>query len=765
MDSLDKGLPESHKQLSLDYDQPRQLAQYDGSQPGQSQQDEDEDVINLRDYWRVIVNRKGTILTFLSIIVIGTLIATFLMTPIYRSTVTLQIERESAKVVDYQSASGEEGGSDKDFYQTQYQLLKSRTLARRVINQLGLDSSQPFLGTGEESFFSDVTGSFKGLFAGEEVDEVEGEGQPADLETLFLSNLTVKPVRNSKLVSISYDSPNKELAASIVNALAKNYINTTLERRFEASSYAKTFISERLKQVRADLEDSERKLVKYSKDRDIIDLDAKRAVIMARVNGFNEKIIEAEANRIEVETRYKGMQELGTGAFISVLEDPVIQQYKETLAELERQYENDLRIYKPAFPKMEQQKSQIDDVKEKINEAVGNVRSAVKARYMARVREEAVLQAKMAELKNQLLELNDRSTDYSVLKRDVSTNRDLYDGLLQRMKEVGVVAGVGTNNISVVDPGEVPRRPIKPNKAKNLLLAFVLGLFGGIGLAFLFEHLDDTIKTGADLERITGLALLGIIPDISDDFEEEDSIALITYDEPTSHIAEAYRSCRTSLMYSTTAGIPKVLQVTSASAAEGKTTTSFSLAITFAQTGKNVLLINGDLRNPSLQRELGLANDIGLTSYLAGDTLLSKIVVPTEIPNLFAITTGPLPPNPAELLSSTKMQEMVHKVSNKFDMVIIDSPPVLGLADSLVLANISTATLMVVASGTTRTGALEGSLTRLRRARANLVGAVLTKHDQGAADYGYDYNYNYSYGAGAPMDEELEGQPQKQIAS
>ncbi|MCK5360524.1 MAG: polysaccharide biosynthesis tyrosine autokinase [Gammaproteobacteria bacterium] len=770
MESPESGRPGHHQQLALTGNENNQIALYDSILA--SQRDENEDAaINLRDYWRVLVNRKGTIFIFSFIVVVAALISTFLTTPIYRSTVTLQIERESEKLMDYQRSIPGEGGGNREFYETQYNLLRSRTLARRVINQLGLETSAKAPVETKQSFFKEMQTTISNFLTGVEPeapsDDPSQKQRPANLEGAFLNNLSIQPVKNSRLVKISYDSPNKNLTADVVNSLAKNYINTTLERRFDSSSYAKNFISERLKQVRADLEDSERNLVNYAKARDSFDLDSIQSSLVTKLDILNGEIVTAETQRIEVESQYKGMEKLGTGAFIQVLEDPVIQKYKETLADLEREYENNLKKFKPAFPKMLQLKSEIDSIKAKFRSQKNNIVAAVKAKYEAAVMKEAMLKSRLSSLKTELLDLNDKSTDYSVLKRDVQTNRDLYDGLLSRMKEVTVVAGLGTNNVSVVDPGVVPGGPIKPNLKKNLIKALILGLFGGIGLAFLFEFLDDSVKSGTEVEKVTGLALLGIIPRAGDDVDEDQSLALVTHDAPVSQIAEAFRSCRTALTYATSVGIPKVLHVTSASAGEGKTTTSFSLAITFAQMGKTVLLINGDLRNPSLQRELNLPNEVGLTTHLTGKALLSTIVLKTHIPNLYAITTGPLPPNPAELLSSDKMRNVIEKTANKFDLVVVDSPPVLGLADALVLANIADATVMVVSSGETRSGALKGSLTRLRRSRANLIGVILNKHVQSTADYGYDYNYSYSYGN--HDDDEYEGdydeEPRKQLTS
>lgn len=465
---------------------------------------------------------------------------------------------------------------------------------------------------------------------------------------------------------------------------------------------------------------------------------------------------------MEAQSVYNEMQAGGVYGFTRVMENPVIQTHKQTLAVLESEYEENLKIYKPAYPKMVQLKSNIDELNEEIESEVSNIQNAVKSDYKAAVREEAMLKSNISDLKKQILEMQAGSTEFQVLKRDVDTNRELYDGLLQRMKEVDVTAGIGTNNISVVDPAEVPKSAYKPNMKKNLMLAVVLGLFGGIGLAFLFEHLDDTIKSGVDLEKLTGLAVLGIIPEINRQQDGVESVALMTQDEPTSNLAEAYRSVRTALTLSTASGSPKVLHLTSSGPGEGKTTSALAMAIAYTQAGSNVLLIDADLRNPSLHKEMGLSNEVGLTNYLVADYKPSQVVQQTGVANLWVLPTGPIPPNPAELLSSGKMVDFVTTAAKKFDMVIIDSPPVLGLADALVLANMSQATVLVVDAGVTRNGSIEGSMQRLKRARSNIIGTLLVKYGQGSSGYGYDYHYNYNYyGYGG---DETSDEPQKRLA-
>ena len=413
---------------------------------------QDEDVIDLREYWRVLMRRRGTILTVGAIAVVAALIATFITTPIYRASVLLQIEKESSKVVEFESVTPENVGDMKDFYQTQYELLQSRTLARRVVDQLGLRSSDTFVPEEEGSFLKDLKQQVSGWMSPEAPGGAV-EDQGPDIETLFLDHLTVAPVKNSRLVRVSFDSPDPEEAAAIANSLAENYVNTTLERRYDAASYAKTFLEERIELARANLEDSERRLIDYAREREIINLDDKLDILMTRLKEMSSQQVAAEAQRISAEADYQQMSKEGSGRTTEVLESPVIQKLKDRQAELEAEYQEQLKVFKPGYPKMQQIAQQVADIKRTIGEESATIGSATRATYEAKLNQEAKLAATINTIKSEILALQDRSTDYQTMKREVDTNRELYDGLLQRMKEVGVVAGIGTNNISVVDAG------------------------------------------------------------------------------------------------------------------------------------------------------------------------------------------------------------------------------------------------------------------------------------------------------------------------
>ncbi len=709
---------------------------------------DDEDVIDLREYWNVLMRRKRTILAALAITVVTAVLVTFLSTPIFRATLLLQIDREQGKVLEYQSVTAEESVNAKDFYQTQYELLQSRSLAGRIIDQLGLRTSGTLAQPEESSFFGESVHTLKAWLAGGASDG-EDELEP-DLERLFLENLSISPVKNSRLVRINYDSPDPKEAATIANAIAENFISTNLERRYKASSYAKTFLEEQTEQVLANLEDSERSLVAYARERGIINLDDKLEILMLKLKGMSSELIRAESERILAEAEYQEMVEEGRASTVNVLESPVIQKLKERNAELETDYQEKLKIFKPGYPKMQQLQRQIAEIAREISAESGFIANSVKTNFESKVRREAKLQMRIGEIREEILSLQDRSTDYQTLKREVDTNRELYDGLLQRMKEVGVAAGIGTNNISVIDNAMVPNKKFKPSLTKNLAIAVAIGLFGGILLAFLFETLDDTMKSSDEVEKRVGAPVLGVVPlvEASDGAIEGMDLALLAFRDPKSALAEAYRSLRTSLIFATSEGAPKVMHFTSSSPSEGKTTSATSTAITFAQTGSKVLLIDADLRNPSLHQAFFLPNSEGLTNYLVGDAEPSKIAQATQVTRLFAITSGPLPPNPVELLSSAKMLDLLSLAKERFDYVIIDGPPVIGLADALVLANLAKATLFVVEAGGTRAGALDASVKRLRAANARILGTLLSKFGRAGSGYGYDYHYTYAYGGG-----------------
>lgn len=719
-------------------------------EPRGRQDEEDDDTIDLRELWNVIVKRKGTVLTFFLITVVAVLTATFLMTKIYRASTTLQIEQQEAKVVNIEEVSPTEtAGNSKDFYQTQYELLKSRTLAQRVIEQLNL-TEHPLYKKDEKE-----KETWSKLFGGQDEQaptKAAGEGEAeAKLVDTFLDQLTIEPLRNSRLVKVHFASPDAKLAAQVANTISTVFINLSLERRMDASSYAKTFLQERLQQIKVKLEDSEKALNEFTRKEGIVRPEEKQPRPDSQaLQEFTTALAKAQGERIQAESLYRQVQSGNSSALPAVLESKVIQEYKARKAKLEGDYQEGLKIYKPAYPKMQQMEAQIAELQAKIDEEINAIRGALKAKYEAALAQEGLFAGKLQESKSTVLDVQDRSFQYNLLQREVDTNRQLYEGLLQRYKEIGVAGGIGVNNITVVDKAEVPLFPFKPKVLLNALIAAFLGLFGGIGLAFLFEHLDDTIKQPEDLEKLLGLPVLGIVPVVKGTAEGQE-LAVTENADPRSGFAEAHRSIRTALQFSTAEGMPKVLMLTSTSMGEGKSTTALSLAIHFAQAGKTVLLIDCDLRKASLHKKLSLSNETGLTNYLAGDAQPAAITRATHVPKLFLVASGPLPPNPAELLGSNKMVQFLNLAAEKFDHVIIDGPPVLGLADAPLLGSLAEATLLVVEAGNTGRDHARNAVKRLLATRSRLIGGILTKMGARGSAYGYYNNYYYyQYGESKP---------------
>lgn len=702
--------------------------------------------IDLLSYWRILVKRRWTVLGAAGIVLVTALVGTLLMTPIYRATTSLQIDRDTIRVVDVEGITPVEGAADRDFYQTQYELLKSRALAQRVASQLDLAQGEVLDRLDPPSPWAALAAVFRGG-DGQANSEAEVSALEAKATRFIMDGLTIEPVRNSRLVRVHFDSPDPEFSRRASSAIAEAFIASNLERRFDSSSYAKTYLEDRLQELKLKLEDSERQLVEFAQKEQIVTSGEGSASLSEQNLGtLNGALAEARRERIRAEARWRQAQaSQGTVLLGEIGDNSIIKSLQERRAQLNAEYQDKLRLYKPAFPAMVQLKGQIDEVERQIGVEVANIKSAIQAEFLAAQEQERLLGEQMGDLKAEVLDLQNRSIQYNIFRREVDTNRELYEGLLQRYKEIGVAGGVSSNNIAVVDQAQFGYK-YKPSLLRNAGFGLVLGLMLGVLLALAFEYLDDTLKSPEDLEKQLGLSVLGVIPLLKAPLTPSRAL-----EDPRSAFSEAYRSVRTALQFATDSGVPRCLLITSATPSEGKSTTALTLAKNFAQLGKRVLIIDGDLRNPSLHRSLGKPNESGLSNYLAGASKATEVIQATEVPGLMYMPTGPLPPNPAELLMGPKMVSLVSIASEKFDQVIIDGPPVMGLADAPILANLAHGTLLVVEAGETRIGVAKNALKRLYAARAHVIGALLTKFSaKHAGSYGYGYGYNYySYGGQA----------------
>jgi capsular exopolysaccharide synthesis family protein len=708
---------------------------------------EDEDMIDLREYWYIILKRRWTIVTFFGIIFVFVLMFTLLQTPLYRSAALVQIESGSNRVMDYKSVTPEEYFPQKDFYQTQYELLKSKTLAQRVIDQLNLDQN-------EESQNKNHTSWWGNFFKGSQSDLEKEKRLQVNLEAKknakiasFLGNLKIEPVRNSRLVKIAFLSPDPNLAARVVNLVAESFITISMEKKYQANAYAKTFLEERIAQVKIKLEEAERAQVEYAKQEKIFNFDkGAESTNSQSLQDFNSALSRAQQERIKAESVYRELELAKEGDLPQQLESALIQQLKANKAKLESDYQEKLKTFKPLYPAMIQLKAQIDGLTSQIQKETLNVKRSIRVAYETAKSNEAMLNTKLNSQKDELLNLQSRSIQFNILKREADTNRQLYDGLLQRLKEVSVSGDVNANNILIVDRAEIPQHPYSPNLMMNMIIAILLGLFGGIGLAVLFEYLDNTFKNVGDIEKFLGIPVLGLIPDAPEELSSPSAIIHETLNNSKSKIVEAFRSTRTALQFSTATGAPKVLGLTSCFASEGKSTSSVSLAIHFAQCGSSVLLIDADLRRASLHKAFEIENKIGLSNILAGLSSAGDAIYKTPVENLHFMASGTLPPNPAELMLNGRFEELLEKAKEKFDLIIVDGPPILGLADAIIIANLVEKLLVVIEAGSTPRNMATAAMKRLKSSGIKPLGVIFNKMKNDPLGYGYDYYYYYAHG-------------------
>ena len=733
----------------------------------QTDDDENANALTLSDLLSMVLKHKWTLLL---VVLVATGIAginTFLLRPTYRATTVLQIDRAPARVVDFSRGEVDQEQASVDDYmglKTQYELLRSRSLAERVIDELQLDRSKPAAALPGTTSFAAKSPANPGQSATASAPAPDGYieriisgyrklSTPAttDSEVLgreavvgaFVGALAVEPVQNSRLVRLSVDNADPALAAKIANTTAQTFVSLGQERRIESSSYAKTFLEDQLKQTKVKLEESERKLNQYSQAKQILTLDEKTSVISQTYIDYAGALGKAEQERIKLETLYNEVKrnpEVARHALDGKATGAVL---KDQKAKLELEYQQNLRIFKPDFPKMQQAKAQMAEVDSQIKAELDSLAGVIKAQLDAAQSQESQLRERLSQTRKQVLTTQDSSIDLNLLKREVDTNRQLYDGLLQRLKQVGISSNLTTNNVSIVDSANPPLFPYKPNLQSNLLAGLGIGLFLGLCLVFLLEYLDDSIRFPDMVERVLGLPLMGVIPVGDKKRSDMGSIGFGVHKEPRSAMAEAYRSVRTALQFSTSHGAPRRLLVTSTTRDEGKSTTALALAINLAQMGSHVLLVDGDMRNPSVHKMLGIPNELGLSNLLSDDARGETLIQPTVVPNLSVLTAGPSPPNPVDLLMGPKLMALLDKASAVgISHVIVDGPPILGIADSIVLGNQIQDILFIVRAASTRKANIRDALRRLRLSGLSPRGAVLT-FAPARAFKGYGVYYGY----------------------
>lgn len=691
----------------------------------------------VEQYLRIALRWKWLIVGAVALAVFAAILLTVLATPLFTATTRLEISREGSQIINVGEVEPETSSTDMEFYQTQYGLLQSRSLAERVVRELKLADDAEFFAQFGRDDLLESNGR-----AGAAANRAERVRVATEI---LLTNVEVSPIRLSRLVDLSWVSPDPALSARVANAWAASFIESNIERRFEATAYARQFLEDRLDQLRGRLEESERQLVGYASNQAIINIPAggedaegnqpERSLTADTLVALNDALAEATADRVRAESRLRSpeasAESIGSNAIAAM---------RERRAQASAEYERLLSQFEPGYPPARALAAQVEELDRNIAREEARIQTSLRNAYTAALARERSLVARVNGVKDDFLDQRRRSIQYNIYQREVDTNRELYDGLLQRYKEIGVTGGVGSNNVSVVDPATPPERPSHPRPLINILIALLAGLTAGVGLALVREQMDETISDPADFERRIGLPLLGTIPTAADQ-NPLDEIR-----DPKSELTEAYLSVQTSLAFSSDHGIPRSFTVTSTRAAEGKSATAFALANSIAKTGARTILVDGDMRSPSVHANLGIRNDKGLSNYLAGTESLDALVREVNGEQIAILPAGPQPPNAAELLRGERFAALIGELRERFDYVVIDSPPVLGLADAPSIASRTEAAIYVIEAKAVKARIARRAIDRLHQARATIVGAVLTKFDARRAHFGYGYDYGYGYG-------------------
>lgn len=700
----------------------------------------------IRQYLRIAHRWRWVILGIVAASLVAGLVITLLMTPQYTATAQIEISREGNQVTNFQGVERNSNQVDQEFYQTQYGLLRSRSLSERVATQLRLVDDPGFFkmfgaGGEDQGAFAQVNNRYTAAGRSERL-RIAGD--------ILRDHIEISPARLSRLVDLYFTSPDAAFSARVVNAWADAYIQTNLERKSQATSYGRNLLQRQLAQAKERLDESQRQLVNYASQQQIINLPApggatsgaatsERSIVADNLATLNAALTQATADRIQAEARY---QQAGrAGASTEALRNSAISALRQQRAELAANYQKLMVQFEPEYPAARALNAQIAQLDRSIAREESRVSGSQLADYREAQERERALKAQVDALKSSYLDLRRRSIQYNIYQQEVDTNHALYDGLLQRFKEIGVAGNVGINNIAVVDAADIPQKPSRPRLLLNLAMALFAGLGLGVLVAFALEQMDEAIADPSEVERQFGLPLLGSVPKVTDGRSPRDVLL-----DRKSEMVDAYLAVQTNLGFTTAHGVPRTFAVTSTRPGEGKSTTALALATMLARAQRRVILIDGDMRSPSVHHLGGVDHNRGLSNFLAGENDIASLTFSMSDLNFTAMSAGPIPPNAAELLTGDRLSVLLTRLLDQYDHVVVDSPPVMGLADAPLIASKVEGVIYAIESHGIRATLVKTALGRLLNANVHIFGGVLTKFEATKANYGYGYEYGYGYG-------------------
>ena len=712
--------------------------------------------LHLRDYGRVLAERRSVVITCVVLVVAFTALFTFLAVPQYQAMTTIQIERKSPDALSFGERTSSDYYDYQDFYQTQYKVLQSRSVLRLAAERLDLPNRPEFASRKGSPLARLYVWASEIVRGSDET----GTKDPWRRAVRFMeAQLTVEPVRNSKLVRLRFVDRDKQLCTDAANAVAEAYEQFNTDTRFTTSSQAREFLTKQVARLQSEIASEERKLQAYGTEKEILALSNGTQDISEKALGdMNGKHVEAKGRLALAQARYEAAAKGSPDSLPEVLTSPLIAELKKQYAEIERNHSQMAERFKPDWPPLQQLEEELDRAKERLHietEAIAaQVRSVAKADY-AKVQDEVeFLGRQVSSQKGEVQRVGRDAIEYASLKAGIETRRKILTDLLTRQSDnetTRALKDTPASNMRVVDRAEVPRAPFKPDVTLNILLSIIFGLGLGAGAALLLNYLDNTVKTEIDIQRYAAVPALGFIPlyqplrVVGEDQPASTSqyaADIACHADNHSSFAEAFKSLRTAFLMASPEHAPRHVVVTSCEALEGKSTVATNLAIAMTQLGRRVVLVDADLRRPRVHKVLNVANDLGLSSFLSGNASVAEILQDGGIPNLLVVTSGPLPPNPSELLASKALDTFLEKLEElgPFDHVFFDSPPLLQMADAVLLANRMDATILVTREGKTTHQALASGAKRLRQSRARILGAVLNAVVERFGNY-YYYRY------------------------
>lgn len=694
----------------------------------------------LRQQWSVLVRRRWIIIGIVSLALLAGVVVTMFMTKQYVSSVTLEISRKGEQVVKVDNLEPPSSFDDREFYQTQYTLLGARSLAENVARRFRLADDRAFF----ETFGVDSTSSnFLEDAANGSAAQKRQKRFDAVIKILG-DHLVIDPVRNSRLVRVGFVSPDPALSQKIANAWADAFIESQLARRYSAASYARSFLEGRLEQLRQRLEASEKAAVDFAVSNKIVNIGTvetggesssrvERSLESDDIVALNNALAQAKADRAGAAARLSSnsIDHGDAGNLLGTL--------RQRRADVATEYAKLSVRFEAGYPSVKAAARQLQVLDSEIAAEKNRLHQKLVADLNEAVNREATLTAKVDGLKDSLLQAKSKSIAYGIYQRDADTNRQVYDALLQRYKEIGVASGVGLSNVVIVDSADLPKEPSSPKLFLNLALAGAAGLVAAALVVVALEQIDEQIKDPGDVERLTQQPLLGVIP-------LSDRDPLVELADPRSYITEAYLSLQALLQVSTSLGVPRSLAVTSTRKGEGKSTTAYAVSHLLAKGGRRVVLVDADMRSPSVHKLIGIENRSGTSNYLSGDHDISRMLVRTEGHAVDVLTAGPTPPNAAELLIGPAMENLVTELLRHYEYVVVDAPPSIGMADAPLIGHSVQSVLFAMEAAGARANMIRLALQRMVGGGANLLGVIMTKFDASKSGYGSDYGYGYGYG-------------------